>query len=330
MHQFKRECSNEFEREEGPNRSSLLRRDSELWMMKSDIKRNSSEGLREIVTACEAQLFSFKADTDMWTTWHYHPEIDILLTLKNTGYHITGDFIGDIKPGTLILNGSNVPHAFHPNEPSEGDPSQPAMLVLQFSEESLGSDFLGKLEMSRIKSFLETTGSSYEFHGRTRDRVDAMMREMIHQNDAQRFAQFILILDTLSNSPESDRKALVSRVYSPSLNEENVGRIDRVKNWIVDNLDQSITLEAVARQARMTPKSFTRFFKKNTGKTLIQYVNELRVGLARQSLLQSDASVSEICYASGFNNLSNFNRRFREAREMSPREFRGRYRKVET
>lgn len=287
------------------------------------------EAQREIIPACEAQLFHFKADTDMWTTWHYHPEIDILLTLKNTGYHITGDFIGDIKPGSLILNGSNVPHAFHPNEPSEGDPAKPAMLVLQFSEESLGNDFLGKLEMSRIKSFLETTGSSYEFFGPTRDRVEAMMREMMYQNDAQRFAQFILILDTLSNSPECDRKALVSRVYSPSLNEENVGRIDRIKTWIVDNLDQTITLEAVARQARMTPKSFSRFFKKNTGKTLIHYVNELRVGFACQALLQSDASVSEICYAAGFNNLSNFNRRFRETRGVSPREFRGRYRKVE-
>ena len=293
--------------------------------MKSGFAQRGSDAQREIITACEAQLFSFKADTDMWTTWHYHPEIDILLTLKNTGYHITGDYIGDLKPGTLILNGSNVPHAFHPNEPSEGDPSRPAMLVLQFSEESLGGDFLGKLEMSRIKGFLDTTGSSYEFFGSTRDRVEAMMREMMYQNDAQRFAQFILILDTLSRSPESDRVPLVSRVYSPSLNEENVGRIDRVKNWLVENLDQSITLEAVAQQARMTPKSFSRFFKKNTGKTLIQYVNELRVGLACQALLQSSASVSEICYASGFNNLSNFNRRFREARGMSPRDFRGRY-----
>jgi AraC-like DNA-binding protein len=75
----------------------------------------------------------------------------------------------------------------------------------------------------------------------------------------------------------------------------------------------------------MTPKSFSRFFKKNTGKAFIQYVNELRVGLACRKLMQSDASVSEICYASGFNNLSNFNRQFKERKGMSPKEFRKQY-----
>ena len=286
--------------------------------------RTGREAQREIISH-EEQLFSFKADTDMWTTWHYHPEIDILLTIKNTGYHITGDYMGDLKPGTLLLNGSNVPHAFHPNEAAEGDPSKPAMLVIQFSEASLGKDFLAKLEMDRIRNFLETTGRSFEFFGETRERVEKMMWQMMDQNAGQRFAQFILILDVLASAPESERRPLVSQIYSPSLNEQNVELIDRVKNWILHNLDQAIRLDDVARVAGMTPKSFSRFFKKNTGKAFIQYVNELRVGLACRKLMQSDASVSEICYASGFNNLSNFNRQFKERKGMSPKEFRKQY-----
>ena len=279
---------------------------------------------REIISQ-EEQLFSFKADTDMWTTWHYHPEIDILLTVKNTGYHITGDFMGDLKPGTLLLNGSNVPHAFHPNEAPEGDPSKPAMLVIQFSEASLGKDLLAKLEMDRIRNFLDTTGRSFEFLGETRDRVEEMIWQMMDQNAGQRFAQFIWILDTLASAPEADCRPLVSQIYSPSLNKQNVELIDTVKNWILQNLDQAIRLGDVARVARMTPKSFSRFFKKNTGKAFIQYVNELRVGLACRKLMHSDASVSEICYASGFNNLSNFNRQFKERKGMSPKEFRKQY-----
>jgi AraC-like DNA-binding protein len=274
----------------------------------------------------DAQLFSFKADNDMWTTWHYHPEIDILLTLKNTGYHITGDYMGDIKPGTLILNGSNVPHAFHPNELPEGDSDKPAMLVIQFSEKSLGKELLSKLEMDRIRNFLESTSQSFEFFGMTRDRVEEMMQAMRTQNPGQRFAQFILILETLASAPDEDCSPLVSQIYAPSLNEKNVERIDRVKNWILENLDQEIKLEEVTRVARMSSKSFSRFFKKNTGKTFIQYVNELRVGLACRKLMQSDASVSEICFASGFNNLSNFNRQFKERKGTSPKHFRKQYR----
>lgn len=293
--------------------------------IEAEISRKGREAQREIISQ-EEQLFSFKADTDMWTTWHYHPEIDILLTLKNTGYHITGDYMGDLKPGTLLLNGSNVPHAFHPNEIPEGDPKNPAMLVIQFSEASMGKDLLAKLEMDRIRSFLDTTGRSFEFFGKTRETVEGMMWQMMEQNAAQRFAQFILILEALASAPEKDRKPLVSQIYSPSLNEQNVELIDRVKNWILHNLDQAITLGEVAQVARMTPKSFSRFFKKNTGKAFIQYVNELRVGLACRKLMQTDASVSEICYASGFNNLSNFNRQFKERKGMSPKEFRKQYR----
>ncbi|MEM9159780.1 MAG: AraC family transcriptional regulator [Verrucomicrobiota bacterium] len=277
---------------------------------------------REIMPALESQLFSFKADTDIWTVWHYHPEIDILLTLKNTGYHFTGDCIGELKPGTLLLNGSNVPHAFQANEPDEGDPNNPAMLVIQFSLDSLGKSLLGKPEMARIAGFLEETHCSFEFVGNARQTVERMMHEMLDMNEVQRFAHFILILDTLSRSPQSERKSLVSPIYSPSLNEENVDKIDRVKNWIIKNLDRSIRLEDVASLVHMTPKSFSRFFRKNTGRAFSAYVNELKVGVACQKLMQSNDSVSEICYASGFNNLSNFNRRFKDVKGMSPREFR--------
>jgi len=199
--------------------------------MKSTLNRKDRLAQREIISQ-EEQLFSIKADTDMWTAWHYHPEIDILLTIKNTGYHITGDYMGELKPGTLLLNGSNVPHAFHPNEAPEGDPGKPAMLVIQFSVASLGKDFLSKLEMDRIRSFLDTTGRSFEFLGETRSRVEQMMWEMMNQNPGQRFAQFILILDALASAAESERVPLVSQIYAPSLNEHNVELIDRVINWI--------------------------------------------------------------------------------------------------
>ncbi len=294
--------------------------------MKTSLGKRGRDAQREMITAIDSQLISFKVDTDIWTTWHYHPEIDLLLTVKNTGYHITGDYMGELRPGTLILNGSNVPHAFHPNEPEEGDPERPAMLVLQFSEESLGEGFLSKLEMSRIRAFLESTGRSYEFFGETRSRVETMMWEMVDQNGPQRFAQFILILDTLASAPDAERRPLVSPIYAPSLNDENVGKIDAVKSWIMERLERTIRLEDVSREARMSPKSFSRFFKKNTGKAFIPYVNELRIGLACRRLIESDASVAEICFASGFNNLSNFNRRFREVKGMSPRELRARYR----
>ena len=294
--------------------------------MAFNLKPRTGSAQRELIPACENQLIAFKADTDMWTPWHYHPEIDILLVLKNTGHHITGDFIGDIRPGTLLINGSNVPHAFHPHEPPEGDPDNPAMLVLQFSPATWADGLFDRLEMERIRNFVATTHRSFEVVGETRAVVERVIWAMIKQSDAQRVAHFILVLDTLASAPASDLEPLVSEFYAPSLRQENVGRIEQVKSWIVQNLDQEFELADAANLVGMSAKSFSRFFRKNTGKTFVQFVIELRVGLACRLLGQTDASVSEVCYAAGFRNLSNFNRQFRERKHLSPREFRSRYR----
>jgi transcriptional regulator GlxA family with amidase domain len=110
------------------------------------------------------------------------------------------------------------------------------------------------------------------------------MRAMIIQNKAQLLASFILILDALASASKSERQSLVSEMYAPSLSEETVRRIDQVRNWIITHLESQIRLEEVAFEAGMSPKSFSRFFKKNTGMTFIQYVNELRIGVACRSL----------------------------------------------
>ena len=286
------------------------------------LEQRKGDAQRELIPACEGQLISFKVDTDMWTEWHYHPEIDILLVLKNTGHHITGDFIGDICPGTLLVNGSNVPHAFHPHELADGDPNNPAMLVLQFSPSTLSKAFLGGMEMESIRNFIAATDRSLEIVGESRATAESLIHAMVRQTDAQRVAQFILVLDTLAMSPPEDRIPLVSEIYAPSLKQENVGRIERVKSWVMQNLENEFCLEDAAKLVGMSAKSFSRFFRKNTGMSFIQFVNELRVGLACRLLMQTDASVAEVCYAAGFRNLSNFNRQFRDRKTISPREFR--------
>ncbi|MGY8719009.1 MAG: helix-turn-helix domain-containing protein [Verrucomicrobiia bacterium] len=148
----------------------------------------------------------------------------------------------------------------------------------------------------------------------------------MHQSDAQRVAQFILVLDALATAPEENRIPLVSEIYAPSLKQENVGRIERVKSWVVMNLENEFRLEDAAKLVGMSTKSFSRFFRKNTGMSFIPFVNELRVGLACRLLMQTDSSVAEVCYAAGFRNLSNFNRQFRGRKAISPREFRAQFR----
>jgi AraC-like DNA-binding protein len=102
-------------------------------------------------------------------------------------------------------------------------------------------------------------------------------------------------------------------------------RIDAVCRHINEHFTEGLTQPDVARVAHLSVPAFSRFFKRSMGRTFTDYVNELRIGSACRALIETDKSVAEICYASGFENLSNFNRRFLALKKMSPREFRRRY-----
>ena len=148
------------------------------------------------------------------------------------------------------------------------------------------------------------------------------MMEMEYTKGARRFAQFLLLLETLALAPDHEKRVLVSEIYSPTLTKKNVTRIEVVKKWIIAHLTETLMIKDVASRVNMEPKSFSYFFKKNTGKSFVQYVKELRIGLACQKLLTSELSILEVAYGSGFNNLSNFNRQFREIKGVTPTQFR--------
>lgn len=275
----------------------------------------------EFVPTGPSRSFIYKIDRDIWPVYHFHPEIDILLVLKNHGEYISGDRIGRLEPGTLIMNGPNIPHALHPRETDEEDWSRPSLVVLQFSAESLGEELLARAEMNAVRQFLEEASRGFEFFGKTRRDAESILLEMEKQDEFERLLSVWRLLQRLARDPE-DREPMASSAYAPSLREASIDRIDRVIRHLQKHKAESIELAAVADLAGMSPKSFSRFFKQYTGKTLIRYVNELRVGEACKRLLETREPVTEIAYEVGFNNLSNFNRRFRELKGMSPREFR--------
>lgn len=284
--------------------------------------------VHELIPNESGATFTYKQETSIWPVWHYHEEIDILLFLESSGQHITGDSIGDFNSGTLLINGSNVPHCFTSTAATPIQPAESAIAVIQFSENSIGQELLTKPEMKHIRDFIQSTTRSFEYFGETRAKAASLILAMNNSQGMERFGQFLSLLETFALAPESDKKVLVSALYSPVLNDENVNRIERVRRWILENLNQEITLSAAAAQIQMTAKPFSYFFKKNTGKAFVKYVKELRIALASQKLLQTKLSVLEICYACGYNNLSNFNRQFLDIKKTTPTGYRKQFKRL--
>ena len=138
--------------------------------------------------------------------------------------------------------------------------------------------------------------------------------------------QFMTILYELSKSTEMH--TLASSSYAKVAVESDSRRVLKVKNYIAKNYTEEIRLNTLADIAGMSPSAFSRFFKSHTGRTLSEYIIEQRLGYASRMLVDTTNSVAEICYACGFNNLSNFNRIFKKKKNCSPTEFRENYHKT--
>jgi AraC-like DNA-binding protein len=133
----------------------------------------------------------------------------------------------------------------------------------------------------------------------------------------------------LAGAPEKDRRKLASEWLSPLLDEAAAPVVDRVLRYIFANISGEVRMTTAARLAGMTEPTFSRFFKRVSGRNFVSMVRTLRVTKACRLLRQTTCPISDICFEVGFGNLSNFNRHFRIEMGMSPSEYRlhgdGRY-----
>ena len=138
--------------------------------------------------------------------------------------------------------------------------------------------------------------------------------------------EFFSILYELSKF--DDARELASSSFSKVEVVSESKRILKVKNYIDEHYKDDLSLEQLADLVGMTPTAFSRYFKQRTAKNISEYIVDIRLGHAARLLVDTSDSVSEICWATGFNTLSNFNRLFRKRKGCSPTEFREKYQKT--
>jgi len=271
----------------------------------------------------QGQSFQVKerCDPQFEFRWHYHPEIELTLIQESHGTRFVGDDLSRYGPGDLVLLGPNLPHTWQSDEQSRLKKHR--ALYTQFHSDFLGDTFFATPELSGVRRLLENAGRGLRFSGRTVPAANALLEKMLASSGVKRVTLLLELLDLLSNARSAT--PLSSRAFAPALNHADQNRIDTVCRFINERYTEGVAQPEVARIAHLSVPAFSRFFKRSLGRTFTAYVNELRIGRACQMLIESDKSVAEICYASGFENLSNFNRRFLTLKKTGPREFRRRY-----
>jgi len=138
--------------------------------------------------------------------------------------------------------------------------------------------------------------------------------------------EFFSILYELSKF--DDARELATSSFAKVEVESESKRILKVKNYIDEHYKDEINLEQLADLVGMTSTSFSRYFKQRTGKNFLEYIIDIRLGHAARMLIDTTDSISEICWRTGFNTLTNFNRLFRKRKGCNPTEFREKYQKT--
>lgn len=250
--------------------------------------------------------------------WHFHPECELTLIIQSSGRRFVGDNMASFSPGDLVLIGSNLPHYWRNPGPEKKTHSQ--SLVVHFREDCFGADFLGIPEMTGVRNLLMRARRGLQFTGKTRDAVEAIMTRIPGSQGFDRLLSLLNIFKLLMDSEEVH--VLSSPGFLPVLDEFAGERINRAYQFIFKNFTSPIRHEEIAHRAGMSLSAFCHYFKRVTGHTLTDFINDVRVGHASRLLIETDQPVSKIAYESGFECLSNFNHRFRKLTGTSPREYR--------
>ena len=256
---------------------------------------------------------------------HSHCEYELNFIQHAAGVRrIVGDsseIIGDYD--LVLIAGKELEHGWLQDECTSKEMRE---ITVQFSSDLLPPSLLEKNQFSSIRHMLDRAACGLSFSMPTIMKVyNRLIQLSEEQQGFDTVMNFFHILHDLSQ--DEGAKVLATSSFAKIETSSDSRRVQKVQNYIDKHYQQDIRLADLADLVGMTPVSFSRFFRQRTGKTLSDYITDIRLGFASRLLVDTTQTIAEICYDCGFNNLSNFNRMFKRKKNCSPKEFREQFRK---
>ncbi|PTS98499.1 AraC family transcriptional regulator [Pedobacter sp. HMWF019] len=254
-------------------------------------------------------------------SFHFHELCELVWIEKSHGKRIVGDHIGNFEDNDLVLMGPDLPHIWQSHNILSSEDNEVAKSTVIY----FPSDFILGLTddqniLNLIEDLIKKAGRGLKFYGKTNQEVTLILKKLPQQKGIDKIISFLRVIDILSSSHEYEYLATIG--FKNPYNEKDTNRINKVYQFLMKNFKRDINLKEVAELCNMTTNSFCRFFKDRSQKSLTQFINEIRIGHACKLLQNPEYSIAEVCYSSGYNNLTNFNKFFKQITGMSPSHYR--------
>lgn len=260
--------------------------------------------------------------------WHFHPHYQLFTVIKGTGTRFIGDDIRHFEEGDTVFLGPNMPHLWRSDRPyfEKESQLQTEGIVVYFKEDFLGNDFFEKPEMFDIKSFLKNSERGLDLTGTLGAEMLIDLKKLLGLTGFEGISKLLNILHKLSVT--GDYQYISSSNYTNTHKISETERMRIVHEYVLKHFKENINLSTVASLSNMTEAAFCRYFKSRTNKTFSDFVKEIRIGNACKILQNEQKSISQICYESGYNTVSNFNNQFKSLKGVSPLQYQKLYRRT--
>ncbi|MBL7973166.1 MAG: helix-turn-helix domain-containing protein [Prolixibacteraceae bacterium] len=237
---------------------------------------------------------------------------------SGSGKRIVGNSISSYAEGDLVLLGPNIPHCWEVLE--TGAETPPECIVTHFYENIISSDFFNIPELEDVVDLLKNAGNGIWFKGKKTEKVGQTLKKMATLSGMERYIELLKVFNLLLQIEDREILALPSSL--PNSYDKDHDQINKIYEYVFNNIQSGIKLKEASALVYMEPGSFCRYFKKKTNQTFMDYVKNVRIGIAAKLLSETDKQITQICYECGYNNLANFNHYFKVIMKKTPSEYR--------
>lgn len=279
--------------------------------------------LKEITPLGKNDLFiaNYWPDNQMDFPLHFHEDYELCLTLNVRGKRILGNLVEDFTEKDLVITTPNVLHCYKRDDAFLNTRCE--VVVVQFPKELPSWGIFDTDQLRDIRNLLCQPAPGLRFSEET---AEAVRERLLHLPTVEGFEGVQLFFDILHELACADRTQVeLIGVQSSDSTFPHSRRINLIVQFVEKNYNRKISLEDIGELVGMSASSVSRFFKKRTRHNFWDYLNGFRIDRAAQMMIETEHTISEISYACGFNNISNFNRVFRERIGTTPSDYRNKF-----
>lgn len=256
---------------------------------------------------------------------HYHPEYEIIYVQKSYGIRIMGNHIGNFFDHDLMFISPNLPHVWRNDIAFYQDNKElfVDVYVIHFLEDALKDGFFDLPELAHVKRMFILGQQGMMIQGKDKTEISQLIKKVYEFSGFERLMLFLRTLDRIARA--EDYELLSNQGFTNSLNNADSERINKVIDYLMYNYKRDTKLVDIAELVNMNKSSFCRYFKYRTHKTFSQFLNEIRITHACKFLMNNELTISEICYETGYNNISHFNREFKRITGLTAKAYRKKF-----